>query len=81
METIILNIIFLIVATFIFKFFKINLIIKKYLNNLKKIINIFKIDDEDKKINLLISSSINIFKDLFKIITYINVNSFINIFI
>lgn len=68
MESIIFNIVFLITATFIFKFFKVNLIIKKYLNNLKNIIDIFKIDDEDKKINLLISSSINIFKEIFKII-------------
>ena len=68
MESIIFNIVFLITATYIFKFFKVNLIIKKYLNNLKIIIDIFKIDDEDKKINLLISSSINIFKEIFKII-------------
>lgn len=69
MEFIIFNIIFLIICTFVLKIFKINLIFRNYLKNLKDIINIFKLKDDDEKINLLISLSIRIFKDIFKIIT------------
>lgn len=68
MKFIIFNIIYLVIATYILKFFKINLIFKTYLNNLKNIINIFKLNDEDKKINLLLSSSIILFKNIFKIV-------------
>ena len=69
MEFIIFNIIFLIICTFVLKTFKINLIFRNYLKNLKDIINIFKLKDDDEKINLLTSLSIRIFKDIFKIIT------------
>jgi len=68
MKFIIINTIYLIFVTYILKFFKINLIFKTYLNNLKNIINIFKLNDEDKKINLLLSSSIILFKNIFKIV-------------
>ena len=68
MKFILFNIIYLVIVTYILKFFKINLIFKTYLNNLKNIINIFKLNDEDKKINLLLSSSIILFKNIFKIV-------------